>query len=175
LKKRKGTLLLLWDDERIDEMEEVVFKATDLGIDIKDLTNGLTPIVVEGAEEEPAEKPAPVQVDEVEIEPFSRKELEEMPITVLRKNAKNHGIATDGLSKTQLVDALLGEDGEEAPAPMEAPITATVPDVQYATPARSHIETDDDKECMATIVLPNGTIVSTPITMAEAKMILGLG
>jgi hypothetical protein len=175
LKKRKGTLLLLWDDERIDEMEEIVFKATDLGIEIKDLTNGLTPIVVEGSEEEPAEKPAPVQVDEVEIEPFSRKELEEMPITVLRKNAKNHGITTDGLSKAQLVDALLGEDGEEAPAPVESSITATVPSVQYSAPARAHIETDDEKECMATIVLPNGTIVSTPITMAEAKMILGLG
>lgn len=57
-------------------------------------------------------------------------------------------------------------------------ITTSIPNaaVKYETvSARDRIETTDDKPCMATIVLPNGTVASLPISMEEAKMILGLG
>lgn len=174
LKKKKGTLLLLWDDEREKEMTRIVYLATDMGIQIKDLTNGLVPIVLED-EDAPA-APQRVETDEVEIEQFSREELEGMPISVLRKNAKSQNINTDGLSKTQLVSALLG--AESAPAvtyttvsTAENTVTTTL---NVAPPARETIVAPDG-DCMVTVVMPNGTVISTPATMAEVRLILGLG
>lgn len=167
LKKRKGTLLLLWDDDRVEEMEQIVFMATDLGIPIKDLTNGLSPIVVEG---EDAPKPTMVPTEEVEIDPFGRPELEGMPISVLRKTASGQGVDTEGLTKAQLINAILGEI-----QPATEKVAPTVPDVAPVQEASQKVSTTDEKNCMATIVLPNGTIVSLPITMAEARTILGLG
>jgi len=162
LKKKKGTLLLLWDDEYEKEMNRIVHLASDLDIEIKDLTNGLGPIVLED-EKIPAPTPQRVETDEVEIEQFSRAELEGIPISVLRKNAKGQNIDTEGLSKTQLIDALIGVE------------TATVvPVLNVVPPARETIEAPDG-DCMVTVVMPNGTVISTPATMAEVRVILGLG
>ena len=183
LKKRKGTLLLLWDDEAVTEMEDIVFGAADLGIKILDLTNGLTPIDVEG--EEPTEEPvtAPI-VDEVEIEPFSKEELAEMPISVLRKNAKNQGMDTTDLDKNQIIDLLIGKDMLESftgadDAPKEA---AEAPEwapneVKAVSPqtTREDVLEAPEGSCMVTVVMPNGTVISTPATMAEVRLILGLG
>jgi hypothetical protein len=47
LSKTNGTLLLLWDDTLVPEMEEICFDAADAGVPILDLTNGLVPIVVD--------------------------------------------------------------------------------------------------------------------------------
>lgn len=162
LKKRKGVLLLLWDEENSEEMEDIVFTATDLGIEIKDLTNGLVPIVVETEVAEVKEK---VQKVEVEVEPFTREELQDMPISVLKKSAKNQNIEADYMEKQQIINHLLGE----VPTNPEVKEVSTTP-----YPVRERIQTTDDKECMITVVMPNGTVVSTPATMAEVRLILGL-
>ena len=169
LRKRKGTLLLLWDDENVADMEHIVFIATDLGIEIKDLTNGLVPIVVEG-EEPKKEKPTPVPTEEVEVDPFTREELEGMPISVLRKNAKSMDINTEGMSKVQLIESILG--GE---VPEEKPVVSstTKAEVTYSTQERETLSADGN--CMVVVVMPNGTVVSTPATLAEVRTILGLG
>lgn len=175
LKKRKGVLLLLWDNDRVEEMEQIVFTAADLEIEIKDLTNGLTPIVIEDEEPE-HKKPTPVPTEEVEVEPFSRKDLEGMPISVLRKNAKSTGIDTESLTKSQLVDALLKEPvSEELPPPVATTLGNTP--VTYNTDVKTPRETltAPDGDCMVTVVLPNGTVVTTPATMAEVRVFLGLG
>lgn len=55
-------------------------------------------------------------------------------------------------------------------------VTTSAASVTYEQPKkRERVETTEDKPCMATIVLPNGTVASMPISMEEAKMILGLG
>jgi hypothetical protein len=162
LKKRKGVLLLLWDEENNEEMENIVFTATDLGIEIKDLTNGLVPIVVETNVTEVKEK---VQKEEVEIEPFTKKELQDMPISVLKKSAKNQNIDASYMSKEQIINHLLGDIPE-------VPEVKSVSTTPY--PVRESIQTSDEKECMITVVMPNGTVVSTPATMAEVRLILGL-
>jgi hypothetical protein len=187
LKKRKGTLLMLWDEENNDEMEQIVFDASDLGIKVLDLTNGLTPIGVEGDEslEEPVTE---VAVDEVEIEPFSKEELEKMPISVLKKNAKNQGMDVEFSSKEHIIQLLIGKDMLESftgadPAPKIASdtpeVSSTVPNAitTYTTveEGRKTVETSGEQECMVTVVMPNGTVVSTPATMAEVRLILGFG
>lgn len=176
LKKRNGTLLLLWDQDRVEEMEEIVFLAADLGIEIKDLTNGLEPITVgEADEDEAPKKPTMLPTEEVEIEPFDRKELEGMPLSVLKKTMAAKGQDGNKFSKDEMVD-FLANPHQRHPDPTP---NTTIPntEVVYETKKekKKHIETTDDKPCMATIVLPNGTVASLPITMAEAKMILGLG
>lgn len=174
LKKRKGTLLLLWDQDRVEEMEEIVFLAADLGIEIKDLTNGLEPITVGEEEEEPT-KPTLIPTEEVEVEPFDRKELEGMPLSVLKKAMAAKGQNVNNFSKNEMVDFLANPHQRH---PDAAPNT-TIPNVEvvYEKKAekRPQLTTTDDKPCMATIVLPNGTVTSLPISMAEAKTILGLG
>lgn len=161
LKKRKGTLLMLWDEEREKEMNRIVHIATDMGIEIKEMTNGLVPIVLEDG---PAPAPQRVETDEVEIEQFSREELEGMPISVLRKNAKSQNIETDGLSKKQLIEQLLGAE------PIEETV---VPTIEKVEAPRQTMQVDG--ECMVIVVMPNGTVVSTPATMGEVRTILGLG
>lgn len=161
LKKRKGILLMLWDEEREKEMNRIVHIATDMGIEIKEMTNGLVPIVLEDA---PAPAPQRVETDEVEIEQFSREELEGMPISVLRKNAKSQNIETDGLSKKQLIEQLLGAE------PIEETVVPTIENVEAP---RQTMQVDG--ECMVIVVMPNGTVVSTPATMGEVRTILGLG
>lgn len=165
LKKRKGVLLMLWDEERDKEMTRIVYIAADLGLEIKDLTNGLVPIVLEDA---PANTPQRVETDEVEIEQFSREELEGMPISVLRKNAKSQNIDTDGLSKKQLIDQLVGIEDTPVVEP-ETPKDVA----QHVAMSRQTLQVDG--ECMVIVVMPNGTVVSTPATTAEVRTILGLG
>jgi hypothetical protein len=63
-------------------------------------------------------------------------------------------------------------DVPEAVVAQPTPTVSSNP-VEKKSPIK--VETTEEKPCMATIVLPNGTITSLLISMEEAKMILGLG
>jgi len=111
LKRSGGTLLLLWDDENPEASEKFAIMASDAGVPIKDLSDGLAPIVVEGSapiEEVVKEEP---KVEEEELStPFTRAELLNMNIGVLRRQAKALGIDSIGrVSKEEIVDLILGE------------------------------------------------------------------
>lgn len=173
LRKNKGTLLLLWDENRNAEMESICIQAADAGISILDLSNGLVPISVETEE-----KPEPIQeapVSEVEVEPFSREEMLSMSIGVLRKSAKAQGVEINPyMTKTQIVDAILNTPTE---------ITETVEEEEILPPidlgtfkivsTRSTVSTNESETCMLTVVFPNGIVMSRPATAYEAKQLFG--
>jgi hypothetical protein len=103
-----GTVLILWDNEQERHMNEIVVRACDYSLAVKELSNGLTPIIVDA---EPITKTtdSPQRATEVEMEPLSKEELDEMSIGLLKKAAFAQGIAdAGGMSKAQLVDTLAG-------------------------------------------------------------------
>lgn len=162
LKSKKGILLVLWDAENEENISNFVFKAHDMGIPVKELSNGLVPIEVVA----PVETEAPSDV--VEIEPFSEDEIRSMSIGVLRKAATARGIKdVSEYSKEELVDILVDkkthkEKMEEMPKQPEPVIEQRT---QIVAP---------DGDCMITVVMPNGTVISTPATIEEVRVLLGL-
>ncbi len=183
LSKTKGTLLLLWDDTLVPEMEEICFDAADAGVPILDLTNGLVPIAVDIT---PEDKPTPIQTEEVEIEAFTREEMLSMSIGVLRKTAKSQGIqAGTGMTKEQIVDAILSDNQLTEPSLQELrqqdeeeeilpPIDlGTFHVVSSATNDRAI--TSSYNTCMLTATFPSGVIMSRPANVEEVKQLFGFG
>lgn len=111
LAENKGTLLLLWDEENPEASTNLATMAISMGVPVKDLTNGLSPIIAEAdePEEEVVEETTPAH-------PFSRDELMNMNIGVLRRQAKAIGIENLGrITKQEIVDAIcsLSDDNRE--------------------------------------------------------------
>lgn len=172
LRKNKGTLLLLWDEDRNAEMESICIQAADAGVGILDLSNGLVPISVETEE-----KPEPVQevpVSEVEVEPFSREEMLSMSIGVLRKSAKAQGVSVHPyMTKSQIVDDIL----KKSNPPKEEEEEEILPPIDLGTfkivSTRATVSTNESETCMLTVVFPNGIVMSRPATAYEAKQLFG--
>ena len=174
LKKRNGTLLLLWDDAQMDRMEEICINAADAGIPILDLTNGLVPIMVTG--EDTQEQAEPVDTEEVEIEPFSHDEMMSMSIGVLRKTAKSQGIAVDQhATKEDIVKAIMSDE------PMEVEEEEILPPIELGTfhlvssAGKEQAVTDAYNTCMLTAMLPSGVIMSRSANVEEVKQLFGFG
>ena len=111
LAANNGTLLMLWDDADENRMNHLVVTATDLGVNVLELSNGLTPFVVESEGEEPTITETPTPKAEVELEPLTRDELGDMTIGLLKKAAFAQGIAdAGGMSKQELVNVLVEEE-----------------------------------------------------------------
>ena len=106
-----GTLLILWDDVDERRMNRLVVAATDLGVNVLELSNGLTPFVVDTEVVEPTITETPTPKAEVELEPLTRDELGDMTIGLLKKAAFAQGIAdASGMSKQELVDVLVEDE-----------------------------------------------------------------
>jgi hypothetical protein len=100
-----------------------VVAATDLGVNVLELSNGLTPFVVDNEVEEPTITETPTPKAEVELEPLTRDELGDMTIGLLKKAAFAQGIAdASGMSKQELVDVLV-EDEPIVSADVHVPAT----------------------------------------------------
>jgi hypothetical protein len=178
LKSKKGTLLMLWDTQNAGNCTDIVFKAHDMGIPVKELSNGLVPINVETPEATPEET-----IDVVEIEPFSEAELRSMSIGVLRKAATARGVEGVGAySKDELIDRLV--DRKTHIEKIEEPEVATTTGINPTTNIVYNVSTPvterpqmvaPDGECMVTVVMPNGTVISTPASVEEVRGLLGLG
>lgn len=109
LARDKGTLLILWDDDNVERMNQLVTMAHDLGVSVKELSNGLTPIAVVDTPvaETVTERVEKIPTNEVEIEPLSEDELKSLSVGLLRKAAANQGIEnTASMSKDALVSAI---------------------------------------------------------------------
>jgi hypothetical protein len=143
-------VLYLWDETDEETSEEDVARWCEGGYVVKDLTQGLTPLrladVIESVD-------VATKTDE-ELQPFTKAELSGMAIGVLRKQAEAQGIQHKALTKEELVEKLLGEE----------------PVVKSSTRPTQEIE----EGVMIVVVFPNGTVVSTPGTMAEARTLLGM-
>lgn len=107
-------VLLLWDEASEDTSEKLAIMSADAGKSIKDLTMALTPIVIEGStpvEVEPAQIDEPTHAKvttdtDQDIVGFTRDELMNMNIGVLRRQAKSLGIENVGKTKQEIVDAI---------------------------------------------------------------------
>jgi len=179
LKDKKGTLLLMWNNETAGALTGICFDAYDLGIPVLELTNGLVPINVVGSEES-EEDDVPTEEEIVEIEPFTEAEMRSMSIGVLRKAATAHGIEGVGAySKEELLMVLTDTKShqEKLEEDVEVKISVTPTPVVTTTPVVHDRQTLEAPEgdCMVTVVMPNGTVISTPATMGEVRLILGLG
>lgn len=178
LQKTKGTLLLLWDKSKDSEMEQICFDAADVGVLIRDLSNGLAPLWVENGDTQPEQPPVAeerhIPTAEIEVEPFSRDEMLSMSIGVLRKTAKAQGVdVKDSMSKEDIVNAIMyaeavteGEMDEEYLPPIDLGTFRIIK-------ADAAVATNEEATCMITATFPNGTIMSRPATPYEVKQLFG--
>lgn len=164
LTKVSGELLVLWDDNLADVLQDKIFLAHDNKIIAKELSNGLIPINVSGNDS---------QEETPSIEPFSEDELRSMSIGVLRKAATARGIDNAGEhDKEELIALITG-----GPMPVQTsatPMTAEVKVAMHTAPLERPQMVAPDGECMVTVVMPNGTVISTPATVEEVRVLLGL-
>lgn len=113
------TCLVLWDDSVSDD----IIAGSEHVTKFLELTNGLTPIEVDDSDEA-----APIVEEEppaTEDEGFSRGELETMPMAALKRQAKEKGIAFSGLTKAELVEAILSHGGTDDDAVVLPPPAGT--------------------------------------------------
>lgn len=110
-------ILLLWDEDNEDSSNKYATMADSAGLPIKDLTMALAPVVVE----KPAQESA-VEKEETEepVEPyaFTREELLNMTIGILRRQARAMGLEMGRATKEEIIDAILGD------APKQEPVMA---------------------------------------------------
>lgn len=112
-----NVILLLWDEKDEEASNRLAIRSSKGNRPIKDLTMALTPIVVEDAPEE-----EPVEKKEENLVAFTREELMEMSIGVLRRQAKAQGIENIGDTKKQIVDAILGEEPNDSNVTKDKPL-----------------------------------------------------
>lgn len=154
-----STCLVLWSDDVSDDIIAISSHISKF----LELTNGLTPIEVDDSDEEDEDVPAAVvEEDEApappaEDEGFSRDELASMPMAALKRQAKERGIAFSGMTKEELVDALLSHDGtvgeDEQPPVVVLPPAAGTGDLEFIRGLVDEVKKIDKQwsECEAVI------------------------
>lgn len=160
LAKNNGTLLILWDEDNSEASEAFAIMASDAGVPMKDLSDGLAPIVVEGSsapkeveeEEELPIAPKPEKKEEKHLSAFTREELMNMNIGVLRRQAKAIGLENIGrISKEEIVDMVLGE--------VELPEVA------------SDVHETQEPQAMV-VYMENGQYMTVQVPLKEIKKLL---
>lgn len=154
LAANNGRLLVLWDDNNSKRMEDLIFKASDMGVEVLELSNGLAPIITEQKEEPSKEVEKFVEATEVDIDPLTETELNDMSVGLLKKAAFAQGIAdAGGMSKEQLVKVL-----------------ADAPEVSSDT----HVANTNAGAHMAIIVwYQDGIMQAMPVPLEQVKPLLG--
>jgi hypothetical protein len=111
LAESKGTLLLMWDEDKPQLMDKYVINAVDAGVKVLDVSNGLTPIVVEGSEPEKKEETKPA---EDANKGLTYDELVSLPMAKLKSLANDYGSYTKKLTtKSALAEAILLGNAEK--------------------------------------------------------------
>ena len=108
--QESDVILLLWDEKNEESSNKMAIMAHDGGCTIKDLTMALTPIVI-GDETTTVVEPVAVEVEPETSElVFTKEELMNMNIGVLRRQAKALGVENVGKTKQEIVDAIFNTD-----------------------------------------------------------------
>lgn len=129
-----GTLLIMWDEEQNDEMSKLVTVATDLGVTVLELSNGLTPILLEEQGSESEHITETVVAKEVELEPLTTEELSQMSRGLLEKAAFAQGISdAKRMNKEELVDTLAGYDKFIASSDLHVPSVGAISEFAVIT------------------------------------------
>ena len=105
-----------------DSMNKIVIAAHEMGVNVLELSNGLTPFIVVDSPGTalPSDDAVPYkevneaeETSEVDVEPLTKEELSSMNIGLLRKAALLQGIDVDqSCTKDALVDKLIGSAEE---------------------------------------------------------------
>lgn len=90
----------------------------------------------------------PVSLDEPAPATFTKDEFESMPETIQKRNETSNPV------KAKV-----------------SPVKITTPDLDNEP---RQTMTAPDGDCMVTVVMPNGTVISTPATIEEVRVLLGL-
>jgi hypothetical protein len=163
LAKNNGTLLLLWNEDNPEESERIAIAASDAGVEMKDLSDGLAPIVVEGSnpvqamddEEDLPIAPKPEKVEK-NLTAFSRDELMNMNIGVLRRQAKAIGLENIGrIPKEEIVEMIIGANNE----PNTEPVVA------------SDVHVSQEPQAMV-IYMENGSYMTVQVPLKEIQKLL---
>ena len=168
-----NTVLLLWDDADDKASESRAVEAHDAGFKVLDLGNGLKPIQVN---DEPApledtadvlpveeeEKPAPPEEEEVETASFSREELENMPVSAVKRQAKANGIDVTGRTKAEIIDIFFPEGSATLYNEIPTPPPAQEPTVKGPRPVA----------CI--ITYSNGTVANFIISQEKLEEVVEL-
>lgn len=115
--ENKSTILYLWDESDAAHCERTVISYIEKGLNVKDLTQGLVPFLIEGETKQQPKvdvpKESPVEKDELTA--FTRADYETMPKWTIDAHAKAQGINTMRMSKEEAINALLyGEQVDES-------------------------------------------------------------
>lgn len=150
----KGKVLFLWDstdDEGSSSLAERVIATVSEKTKVVELTNGLAPIVFTADIPDPpaAEGEEYLPPDDAP-KPFTRDELEGMPVASLKKLAKNNGLPDGVTGKANYIKQILGEplldmafppgkeptaeEREAEKAPKEQPVTIADKDLTQPPP-----------------------------------------
>jgi hypothetical protein len=129
-----AALMVLWDEKRDDELQDIVGKFLDAGVKVMDLTNGLSELGVEdegakdeepepeGGEEETeaaAEEPEAEAEQGAQGEEYTRTALEKMSHAEVKDIAVGMGLAPRKARENMIVAILEAQGAVEAP---EAPV-----------------------------------------------------
>lgn len=125
LKQLHGLSTILWSDE--DEAYSVNIASTsiNIGLPTLELTNGLTPIILE------SDTPAVIEVkaekveedmEELDISSFDRETLEVMPAAHVKRLARNAGHEVK--TKDEAINALISSKETSAPVVAEAKVAS---------------------------------------------------
>lgn len=121
MKSLHGFATILWSDDDASYSSNIASTSINLGLPTLELTNGLTPIILE------SDTPAIIEVkaektddmEELDITSFDRETLEVMPAAHVKRLARNAGHEVK--TKDDAIRALIGDD--EPVAPKGAPST----------------------------------------------------
>lgn len=133
LLKEADEVLFLWDDDENDAtppLIQYVFDHIKEGVEVKELSNGLSPIIIEDDMPEP--EPAPKEEPEEDDTRFTRDELEIMTAAAVKRYGERLGC--EAKTKSGIIDELFGANEEvQTPAPVEDDTPIVAGDSQYVS------------------------------------------
>lgn len=155
---RNVALLILWDDDKPELMEKYAFRASDHGIKILDVSNGLTPIVVESPVTKTEEPKSETTKGELTYD-----ELVAMPMGKLKKMAAEYGDYTKALkTKSALAEAvLMGAAPSDEPQKQDKETKPVV--ISSAGPS-----------CTVVVVFPDGKVITSQAPQSKVTEFFGL-
>jgi hypothetical protein len=110
-----GISLILWDADNEEESMRVSSMSIDMKLSTLELTNGLVPIIIDDPKEPPREIKAPSasEMPDLGDTSYARETLEVMPAALVKRMARDKGIATK--TKEEAMDALAPRESIEGP------------------------------------------------------------
>lgn len=156
---KEATVLVLWEEG----LDDAIFKAHTKGHKILELSNGLTPIVVEEEGESSKKENSDDEADEDEdSSDLTYEELEKMPVAAIKRYAVNKGINIKGLSKDEIIDILYSSEAQKEDTTPQL--------VDEHVPIHNLIDSTGTASPVATIIVVYANGTTTTISSDYARL-----